>query len=163
VALPHRGLVMGVRSGIRQAIAAAIEAIDITAYRQVSTDALTHARLIDLLQPGATWGHLSYAVALVTSRPDERQRRATEHTATEGVVLLWYVVRELAADDGFADLDLASDLQEEIVAAIASDGSSPDYVVRIDALGAPTPMSTGPVSVVMLQIDFTVHHSLTMG
>ena len=154
---------MGVRSGIRQAIATAIEAIDITAYQQVATVALTHARLTDLLQPGATWGHLSYAVALVTSRPDERQRRATEHTATEGVVLLWYVVRELAADDGFADLDLASDLQEEIVAAIAADGSNPDYVVRIDALGAPTPMSTGPVSVVMLQIDFTVHHSLTMG
>lgn len=153
---------MASRSSIRQDLASRIAAIDITAHQQTSADGWTHARLADLLQPGDAWAHLSYAVAVGATRFDERQRRADEHAVTEVTILLWYAVREMTGAGGFDDLDLLSDLQEAVCAAVAVDPASPSYIVRIDAVGQPIPVSTGPITTMLSQIDVTVHHSLSL-
>lgn len=153
---------MASRSSIRRSLAARVESVDITDHVQHTSDTWRHARLVDLLQPGAAWAHLSYAVACGVSRLDERQRRATEHTATEYTIVIWYAVREMTAAGGFDDLDLVHDLQEAVAAAVCADSANPEYVVRLDEVGQPMPVSTGPITTMMCQIDITVHHTLSM-
>ena len=150
------------RSDIRQELAARIAAVDITSYRHASTDAWTHARLVDLLEPGHAWAHLSYAVAQGPTQATERQASSGTHAATQYVVLVWYEVRELAAADGFTDLDALSDLIEVVTAALIALPTT-GMEIMVDGIGQSLPQSTGPISVMQTQIDLTVHHEIDLG
>jgi len=151
------------RSAIRADLASRVAAVDVTNHKQVPTDGWQHARSVDLLRSGNAWEHLSYAVVMQDTRPAERQRGASNEAVTPAIVVFWYSVREAPSGGGFTDVDLITDLAEDVAKALAVAPSNPAYNVTIEGIGQPMAQTEGPITVLMTQIDLSILHELDLG
>lgn len=119
------------RSALRQAIAAAVAAVDVSAYQRRSggTETLRHVKLGT--DTGFQFDHLTFAVELGDTTPAER-RRSEVMAITAVDVTVTHAVRQALDGSVWEAADKCSDLAEDIAAALSTDLSG--ATVRVSAL-----------------------------
>lgn len=142
-------------SGIGQAIKAAIEAVDLSAYSQGTGEThLREALTLDPDGPGYVTPHLVYYLFPEAIDYQDRGRGVTLAVSRFALLVVFRLRPNI--DDQWADVNAATDASELIRTAIAADlGGATCRVDRIDFQGTATDGAT-------IGVQFSVnavHHS----
>ena len=124
------------RSTIRDTLAATVAAVNVTAYKHgaIGARGLTHCKGADLRKSMDTWAHLTFMVEAQTTNADDREGVGSQWVTPFGISIAYQMRAGLQGGGQQDDLDLASDMAEDILTAILNAAS-------IDARASVSPVS----------------------
>lgn len=146
------------RSAIRAALRSVVESVSPgLPKRYGGASTLDHATALTLLDETSRTPHLTYVLELGQSEFAERQRAAAEVVTVAVLQVLYLCKAGTAAGGRWTDVDGASDLMEDIVAAILTQASGWS-VAQVRQFGINA--LEGRDDAIVGEVEFEIHHDL---